>query len=144
MERGERDITGVSSPVMAQILKYRLLHRLRYHHRHRLFIPIESPFRLYSSSNAEMHPPEFSGMNAYDILGVSSTSSFAEIKASFRNLAKETHPDLAQYQDSSHASDKFIQILAAYEVPFFLPLHVVYACQISRIYVDGLLFTLLG
>lgn len=104
---------------MAQILKYRLLHRLR--HRHRLFIPIQSSFRPYSSGNAEMHPPEFAGMNAYDILGVSSTSSFAEIKASFRNLAKETHPDLAQSQDSPHASDKFIQILAAYEVlSFFL------------------------
>ncbi|RAL40738.1 hypothetical protein DM860_008436 [Cuscuta australis] len=41
-------------------------------------------------------PSEFTGPNAYELLGVSETSSFSEIKASFRKLAKETHPDLAQ------------------------------------------------
>ncbi|KAL6584997.1 hypothetical protein OROMI_004286 [Orobanche minor] len=62
-------------------------------------------------------PPEFAGMNAYDILGLSQTSSLAEIKASFRKLAKETHPDIAHSRNhSSYASRKFIQIVAAYEV----------------------------
>ncbi|KAK4799555.1 hypothetical protein SAY86_024920 [Trapa natans] len=58
---------------------------------------------------------EFGGGNAYELLGVSETSSFAEIKASFRKLAKETHPDLAEPKDSG-ASQRFIQILAAYEI----------------------------
>lgn len=64
---------------------------------------------------------DFGGGNAYELLGVSEASSFAEIKASFRKLAKETHPDLAEPKDSS-ASQRFIQILAAYEVlnPRFL------------------------
>ncbi|KAG8384302.1 hypothetical protein BUALT_Bualt04G0104200 [Buddleja alternifolia] len=64
-------------------------------------------------------PPEFAGRNAYEILGVTQTSSFAEIKASFRKLAKETHPDLAHSRSHNHSSDasnKFIQILAAYEI----------------------------
>ncbi|KAL0377867.1 UNVERIFIED_CONTAM: Chaperone protein DnaJ [Sesamum radiatum] len=73
--------------------------------------------RRLSTSAEWTAPPEFAGMNAYDILGVSRASSFAEIKAAFRKLAKETHPDLAHSQNhSSHASSKFIQILAAYEI----------------------------
>ncbi|KAL0332304.1 UNVERIFIED_CONTAM: Chaperone protein DnaJ [Sesamum calycinum] len=73
--------------------------------------------RRLSTSAEWTAPSEFAGMNAYDILGVSRASSFAEIKAAFRKLAKETHPDLAHSQNhSSHASSKFIQILAAYEL----------------------------
>ncbi|KAK9265453.1 hypothetical protein L1049_010787 [Liquidambar formosana] len=64
------------------------------------------------SSSTDSTRNEFAGENAYDVLGVSETSSFAEIKASFRKLAKETHPDLA---DSS-ASRRFVRILAAYEI----------------------------
>jgi curved DNA-binding protein CbpA len=54
--------------------------------------------------------------NAYELLEVSETSSFDEIKASFRKLAKETHPDLAESRNDSTASRRFVQILAAYEV----------------------------
>ncbi|CAI9111313.1 OLC1v1011511C2 [Oldenlandia corymbosa var. corymbosa] len=64
------------------------------------------------STKADSIPSEFRGSNAYEMLGVSETSSLAEIKASFHKLAKETHPDLA---DSS-ASRRFIKILAAYEI----------------------------
>lgn len=65
--------------------------------------------------STEASGAEFGRGNAYELLGVSATSSFEEIKASFRKLAKETHPDLAESKDSS-ASQRFIQILAAYEV----------------------------
>ncbi|XAR57734.1 hypothetical protein NMG60_11025984 [Bertholletia excelsa] len=61
-------------------------------------------------------PTELAGKNAYELLGVSENSSFSEIKASFRKLAKETHPDLAQSPNHSSASRRFIQILAAYEI----------------------------
>ncbi|WJX55289.1 hypothetical protein P8452_41077 [Trifolium repens] len=54
--------------------------------------------------------------NAYELLEVSETSSFDEIKASFRKLAKETHPDLAESRNDSTASRRFVQILAAYEI----------------------------
>lgn len=85
--------------------------------------------RRLSTSAEWMAPPEFAGMNAYDILGVSRASSFAEIKAAFRKLAKETHPDLAHSQNhSSHASSKFIQILAAYEVHQFFCRSTMFFC----------------
>lgn len=68
------------------------------------------------STTTDSAPSQFSDKNAYDLLGVSETSSFAEIKASFRKLAKQTHPDLAQLPNHSSASQRFIQILAAYEI----------------------------
>ncbi|XVF59314.1 hypothetical protein PTKIN_Ptkin07bG0265900 [Pterospermum kingtungense] len=71
----------------------------------------------FSTGAGSATQTEFPGENAYDILGVADTSSFAEIKASFRRLAKETHPDLADSKnDSSASSTRFIQILAAYEI----------------------------
>lgn len=69
------------------------------------------------STGAESAESDFTGRNAYELLGVSETSSFAEIKASFRKLAKETHPDLAESKTDSNSSQRFVQILAAYEVP---------------------------
>ncbi|KAF8410174.1 hypothetical protein HHK36_002696 [Tetracentron sinense] len=68
------------------------------------------------SSSSESTQNDFAGKNAYDVLGVSETSSLAEIKASFRKLAKETHPDLARSDDDPSASQRFVQILAAYEI----------------------------
>ena len=68
------------------------------------------------SSASESAWAEFPVENAYELLRVSETSSFAEIKASFRKLAKETHPDLAESSNDSAASRRFVQILAAYEV----------------------------
>lgn len=70
---------------------------------------------------AESIRSEFAGPNAYELLGVSETSSFDEIKNSFRKLAKETHPDLAHSTHNSSTSKRFIEILAAYEVMRFLP-----------------------
>ncbi|XP_028764216.1 uncharacterized protein LOC114722366 [Neltuma alba] len=68
------------------------------------------------SSDSESAGTNFPVENAYELLGVSQTSSFAEIKASFRRLAKETHPDLADSNNDSSASRRFVQILAAYEI----------------------------
>lgn len=72
------------------------------------------------STSSDKHSLEwenFSRKSAYEVLGVSQSSSFVEIKSSFRKLAKETHPDVvANLDNSSAASQQFIQILAAYEV----------------------------
>ncbi|KAJ6419786.1 hypothetical protein OIU84_029829 [Salix udensis] len=67
------------------------------------------------SSSSKSTRPEFTGENAYDILGVSESSSLADIKASFHKLAKQTHPDLARHSNAFN-SHRFIQILAAYEI----------------------------
>lgn len=80
-------------------------------------VPTVTVGKRWLSASAESTPSEFQGPNAYQLLGVSETSSFAEIKASFHKLAKETHPDVAKCDSiSSAASKQFIQILAAYEI----------------------------
>ncbi|KAK6796760.1 hypothetical protein RDI58_004461 [Solanum bulbocastanum] len=68
------------------------------------------------TTGAEPIRSEFAGPNAYELLGVSETSSFDEIKNSFRKLAKETHPDLAHSTHNSSTSKRFVEILAAYEI----------------------------
>src|SRR3984885_2505736 len=50
----------------------------------------------------------------YESLGVSRTASDAEIKKSFRKLAREFHPDVAK--DKKRAEEKFKEINEAYEV----------------------------
>ena len=50
----------------------------------------------------------------YEILGVPRTASDAEIKKSFRKLAREYHPDVAK--DKKKAEEKFKEINEAYEV----------------------------
>ncbi|XP_077233761.1 chaperone DnaJ-domain superfamily protein [Tasmannia lanceolata] len=70
----------------------------------------------FSTESKTITDEEFSGKNAYDVLEVSETSTFSEIKASFRKLAKETHPDTAPSHTHTKASYRFIQILAAYEI----------------------------
>lgn len=67
-------------------------------------------------SAADFSSYEFSGKSAYEVLGISEKSSSAEIKTSFRKLAKETHPDVCSSDDEAAASLRFLQILAAYEV----------------------------
>src|SRR6187402_2732300 len=50
----------------------------------------------------------------YETLGVSKTSTEAEIKSAFRKLARKHHPDVAK--DKATAEEKFKQINEAYEV----------------------------
>ena len=82
-----------------------------------LFLHPSFRTQWFSTGAGSANQTEFPGESAYDILGVAETSSFADIKASFRRLAKETHPDLAESKnDSSASSTRFVEILAAYEV----------------------------
>ncbi len=50
----------------------------------------------------------------YETLGVPRTASDADIKKSFRKLAREYHPDVAK--DKKKAEEKFKEINEAYEV----------------------------
>merc|ERR1711962_1233402 len=66
--------------------------------------------RLSSWSN----PTSFRNMadnKLYEILGVSRNASEAEIKKSYRKLAKELHPD-----KNPNAGDKFKEVSYAYEI----------------------------
>ena len=50
----------------------------------------------------------------YEILGISSQASGAEIKRAYRTLARERHPDLDK--DNPWAEDEFKTISNAYEI----------------------------
>ena len=51
----------------------------------------------------------------YATLGISKTASQDEIKAAFRRLAKQFHPDIYQ-GDKKVAEEKFKKIAEAYEI----------------------------
>ena len=50
----------------------------------------------------------------YEVLGVSRSSSDAEVKSAYRKLARKYHPDLNK--DDKAAAEKFKEISAAYEI----------------------------
>ncbi|MCL6611314.1 MAG: J domain-containing protein [Peptococcaceae bacterium] len=52
----------------------------------------------------------------YEILGVSRNATEKEIKAAYRKLARQWHPDLHTGKDKEKAEEKFKQINEAYEV----------------------------
>ena len=49
----------------------------------------------------------------YELLGVARGASEAEIKQSFRSLARELHPDVSSEPDADH---RFREVAEAYEV----------------------------
>ena len=54
-------------------------------------------------------------MNYYDILGISTTATNAEIKKAYKTLVKKYHPDVFD-GDKSVADSKIKQLNEAYEV----------------------------
>ncbi|MGJ5673170.1 MAG: J domain-containing protein [Nostochopsis sp.] len=52
--------------------------------------------------------------DCYRLLGLRSGASFADIKASYRRLAQQYHPDINQ--DDKKAKDKFIALTEAYRL----------------------------
>lgn len=66
--------------------------------------------KKWVSSSTRPSPP----VNHYKVLGVTTKSTQAEIKASFYKLSKIFHPDVSE--NSEDAADKFRQITAAYEI----------------------------
>ncbi|CAL9126936.1 unnamed protein product [Musa textilis] len=56
-------------------------------------------------------PAPASAATLYDVLGVPTGATGGEIKAAYRRLARECHPDVAAADESS---DEFIRLHAAY------------------------------
>jgi curved DNA-binding protein CbpA len=60
-----------------------------------------------------MIPKEWEGSDFYKTLGILPTSNSAQIKAAYRKLAQELHPDRSQ---GASISNKFIELNQAYKV----------------------------
>ncbi len=52
--------------------------------------------------------------NPYEVLGVASSASEAEIKTAYRNLAKQLHPDVCP--DNTRIVERFKELTAAYDL----------------------------
>lgn len=52
----------------------------------------------------------------YAVLGIRRDSTIAEIRAAYRVQAKATHPDKQQQGDSAQAEDRFLEVVAAFEL----------------------------
>ncbi|CAK9092332.1 Chaperone protein DnaJ [Durusdinium trenchii] len=61
-----------------------------------------------------MSPPRVDGQTHYEVLGVTESCSMEEVKAAYRKLVKETHPDSAQSGGGDAA--RFSRITQAFRV----------------------------
>lgn len=76
-----------------------------------LFAHFEAEFKNLSKENTNIDP--------YEVLGVSKDASFEEIKASYRRLSREYHPDFTIDKSEeiiTQATKKMQQINEAYEI----------------------------
>src|SRR4051812_3575783 len=64
--------------------------------------------RLWSMGSRSVEPPDY-----YAALGVAPGAEEGEIRAAFRRLAREYHPDVNRRPD---AAERFRSLVAAYEV----------------------------
>lgn len=67
-----------------------------------------------SSSLAGSPPP--TSINPYEVLGIPSTSSAAEIRTAYRRLALRVHPDKVPPEDRDAANKSFQELAFAYAV----------------------------
>ena len=75
--------------------------------------------------------------DCYRLLGLRSGASFAEIKASYRRLAQQYHPDINP--DDNKAKDKFIALTEAYKLLLTVVLPeetAAHSSQVSTVYDD--------
>ncbi|XP_010246711.1 PREDICTED: chaperone protein dnaJ 20, chloroplastic-like isoform X2 [Nelumbo nucifera] len=59
---------------------------------------------------------ENSGMSFYELLGISESGTFSEIKQAYKQLARKYHPDVSPPDRIDEYTRRFIQIQEAYEV----------------------------
>lgn len=74
-------------------------------------------YPLYGRLIADIRASNRSNMDlgdCYRLLGLRSGAAFADIKASYRRLARQYHPDINQ--DDSQAKEKFIALTEAYKL----------------------------
>ena len=72
-------------------------------------------FKEHKKTTFEEAENEFAESEAYEILGLSITATFAQVKKRYRELAKKWHPDKNESAFKTEAEKKFVGINQAYE-----------------------------
>ncbi|THU63965.1 hypothetical protein C4D60_Mb01t21420 [Musa balbisiana] len=73
------------------------------------------PPRCVAASAAAAPPAVCSSVTLYDVLGIAAGASGREIKAAYRRLALECHPDVAAVERRGASAVEFMRVHAAYE-----------------------------
>jgi curved DNA-binding protein CbpA len=69
-----------------------------------------------STTNSTKEEEGILTMTHYDVLGISSTASYDDIKSSFHKLARQSHPDKQQHQQHPTTVVNFKRIQQAWEI----------------------------
>ncbi|XP_072972262.1 chaperone protein dnaJ 11, chloroplastic [Typha angustifolia] len=76
--------------------------------------PIRSSPRASAAAAAPSAAVVSSPSTLYDVLGLQAGASGRDIKAAYRRLAREYHPDVVASERKNESTDEFIRIHAAY------------------------------
>ena len=72
-------------------------------------------FKKYKKPSSEYSENTLDASEAYEILGLSITATFAQVKKRYRELALKHHPDKNEPAIKTKAEKKFVRINQAYE-----------------------------
>ncbi|KAJ4969275.1 hypothetical protein NE237_015976 [Protea cynaroides] len=87
-------------------------------HQPKITISIENRFGSFKSKAAinDGFVTAIQEMNFYELLGISESGSFSEIKQAYKQLALKYHPDVSPPERIEEYTKRFIQVHEAYEI----------------------------
>ncbi|XP_042492366.1 chaperone protein dnaJ 20, chloroplastic-like [Macadamia integrifolia] len=103
-------------------------------HHPKLSISIENrsgSFRTKAAINDRFIPASLE-MNFYELLGISESGSFSEIKQAYKQLARKYHPDVSPPERIEENTKRFIQVQEAYETLSDPKMRALYDRDLSR------------
>ncbi|KAL5702894.1 hypothetical protein ACHQM5_028056 [Ranunculus cassubicifolius] len=82
-----------------------------------LLSPQSGKFKTQATINdqATVMPQTETALSFYELLGISESGSFSEIKQAYKHLARKYHPDVSPPDRTEEYTKRFIQVQEAYE-----------------------------